>query len=213
MSGEWRKGKKARQSGQDDSGGVTPRNPRQYPQTTPDNVFHLFLPFSPKVLGADWISAFKSDASRFGCTMSWRASRRTPLGAADEAVPYTVTVTGDCAAQLLDDLQNEIYRNWPLPTPPPNTMNTGLDYTDNGDGELSCLYSFNMPGQQEPRTVRLYRSFADLAKSRWVKPGGIGARRIKSNVKSRWLDPADMPAEDLAPEDFDTVPAQDPAEK
>jgi hypothetical protein len=92
-------------------------------------------------------------------------------------------------------------------------MNTGLDYTENGDGELSCLYSFKMPGQQEPRTVRLYRSFADLAKSRFEKPGGIGARRIRSKVRSRWLNFSDLPEEDLAQENFDAVPAQDREEK
>ena len=191
------------------SGGLTPHGQKQ--QAPPEEVFHLVLPFSPKILGPDWINQCKDDAARFDCTMSWRASRRTVLENEDESVPYTVTVTGKSGGMILKSLQEDIYRQWPLPTPPPRSAKIdGVTYNKDDDEEQSCVYSFNVPGQV-PRTVRLYNSFTELAEARKTKPGGIKGKRLRSKVTGRWLDPADTLPVDIAPEDLATVPPKDPA--
>ena len=102
-------------------GGLTPKN--LPPGTDLGQVFRLTLPFSMKHMKSEgelsWLQKYKADAERFGCTVSWRAARRAALTSGNAHVPYIVTVTGTDGASILKELQDEIYSNWPLASPPP----------------------------------------------------------------------------------------------
>ena len=147
------------------------KNPPQQ-EDEPDQVFHLMLPFSGNYMsdggeGVSWINQCKADALRFGCRFSWRVARRVPLKNPGEKPPYVLTVVGKMGAKILGNLQDDIWRTWPLQTPPPaQTRIEGLAWEDTDSGEQS-VYTFQMPGAGDhpPIDVRMF-SFKGLAAAR-----------------------------------------------
>jgi hypothetical protein len=141
-------------------------------------VFRLTLPFSSNYMksGApmSWVNMVKEDAARFGCRISWRAARRVPLSSSNEKPPYIVTVVGKMGARILRDLQDHIYANWPLLSPPPPREEVTWEVPE------PSVYNVCVCGQP-PVDVRMF-SFNGLIAAREQKPGGINAPRIKSHA-------------------------------
>jgi hypothetical protein len=137
--------------------------------------------------GSSWIQQCKEDAARFDCRCSWRAARRVPLLSEDERPPYMLTVVGAMGAQILKSIQDDIYRNWPLPTPPPPPAPVeGMTWeVDDNVGQQS-VYTFDVPGRT-PVDVRMF-TFNTLAAARRAKPGGIKAPRVKSRRRQTTSD-------------------------
>jgi hypothetical protein len=144
----------------------------------PGLVFRLTLPFSANYMKSgdvkSWLNMAKEDAARFDCRISWRAARRVALSSPDEKPPYIVTVVGKHGAVILQSLQDTIYANWPLSSPPPPREEVTWDPPD------PSVYTFYVCGQP-PVDVRMF-SFKGLIAAREQKQGGINAPRIKSHA-------------------------------
>ena len=58
-------------------------------------------------------------AERLGCSLSWRAARRVLLGNKNQRARCIITVFGVHGAAVLWAMQGDVYKQWPLGTPPP----------------------------------------------------------------------------------------------
>ena len=114
-------------------------------------------------------------AERLGCTLSWRAARRVTLDSENQHVPYMLTVCGVNGATVLRAIRDDIYKRWPLDTPPPprnqvESLGSGPEtYTFCVDGHL-------------PTDARMF-TFKGLAAVGQSTPGvGVGDQGAEDQV-------------------------------